>query len=56
MGIIQNQTEPHYHSIHGRFRLIVTLDGEDVRDCELAIGYLHRGIKKLLRTTELINK
>ncbi|GJT42325.1 NADH-plastoquinone oxidoreductase subunit 7 [Tanacetum coccineum] len=33
---------PHYPSMHGVLRLIVTLDGEDVIDCEPILGYLHR--------------
>lgn len=32
---------PHHPSMHGVLRLIVTLDGEDVIDCELILGYLH---------------
>ena len=34
---------PHHPSMHGVLRLVVTLDGEDVVDCEPVIGYLHRG-------------
>ncbi len=33
--------------MHGVLRLIVTLDGEDVIDCEPVIGYLHRGMEKI---------
>nr|QPJ78399.1 NdhH [Agrostis capillaris] len=29
------------------FDLIVTLDGEDVIDCEPILGYLHRGMEKI---------
>ncbi|CAN1868781.1 NAD(P)H-quinone oxidoreductase subunit H, chloroplastic [Linum perenne] len=32
--------------MHGVLRLIVTLDGEDVIDCEPILGYLHRGMEK----------
>jgi len=32
---------PHHPSMHGVLRLIVTLDGEDVIDCEPILGYLH---------------
>ncbi|GJS06786.1 retrovirus-related pol polyprotein from transposon TNT 1-94 [Tanacetum coccineum] len=35
---------PHHPSMHGVLRLIVTLDGEDVIDCEPILGYLHRDI------------
>jgi NAD(P)H-quinone oxidoreductase subunit H len=38
---------PHHPSMHGVLRLIVTLDGEDVIDCEPVIGYLHRGMEKI---------
>ena len=51
MSIIETKTEPmvlnmgpHHPSMHGVLRLIVTLDGEDVLDCEPVIGYLHRGM------------
>jgi NAD(P)H-quinone oxidoreductase subunit H len=39
--------------MHGVLRLIMTLDGEDVVDCEPVIGYLHRGMEKIAenRTT-----
>lgn len=37
---------PHHPSMHGVLRLIVTLDGEDVIDCEPILGYLHRGMEK----------
>ena len=38
---------PHHPSMHGALRLVVTLDGEDVVDCEPVIGYLHRGMEKI---------
>ena len=38
---------PQHPSSHGLFRLRVTLDGEVVKDLELVLGYLHRGIEKL---------
>jgi NAD(P)H-quinone oxidoreductase subunit H len=38
---------PHHPSMHGVLRLIVTLDGENVLDCEPVIGYLHRGMEKI---------
>ena len=38
---------PHHPSMHGVLRLVVTLDGEDVIDCEPVIGYLHRGMEKI---------
>ncbi|KAL7168619.1 hypothetical protein ACSBR2_038955 [Camellia fascicularis] len=33
---------PHHSSMHGVLRLILTLDGENVIDCEPILGYLHR--------------
>jgi NAD(P)H-quinone oxidoreductase subunit H len=60
MTMIETKTEPmvlnmgpHHPSTHGVLRLIVTLDGEDVVDCEPVIGYLHRGMEKIAenRTT-----
>jgi len=44
---------PHHPSMHGVLRLIVTLDGENVMDCEPILGYLHRGMEKIAenRTT-----
>ena len=54
MAMIETKTEPmilnmgpHHPSMHGCFRMIVTLDGEDVVDCEPVIGYLHRGMEKI---------
>lgn len=38
---------PHHPSMHGVLRLIVTLDGEDVIDCQPVLGYLHRGMEKI---------
>nr|QYK18262.1 NAD(P)H-quinone oxidoreductase subunit H [Acianthera recurva] len=32
---------PHHPSMHGVLRMIVTLDGEDVIDCEPILGYFH---------------
>jgi NADH-quinone oxidoreductase subunit D len=39
---------PAHPSTHGVYRLRVTLDGEVVLDIEPVIGYLHRGIEKLM--------
>ena len=38
---------PHHPSTHGVLRLVVTLDGEDIIDCEPVLGYLHRGMEKI---------
>jgi NADH-quinone oxidoreductase subunit D len=37
---------PHHPSTHGVLRLIVTLEGETVRDIKPVIGYVHTGIEK----------
>ncbi|NJO59257.1 MAG: NAD(P)H-quinone oxidoreductase subunit H [Richelia sp. RM2_1_2] len=54
MTRIETKTEPmtinfgpQHPSMHGCFRIIVTLDGEDVIDCEPVLGYLHRGMEKI---------
>ena len=54
MRMLETKTEPmvinmgpHHPSTHGCFRMIVTLDGEQVVDCEPVIGYLHRGMEKI---------
>jgi NADH:ubiquinone oxidoreductase subunit D len=39
---------PHHPSTHGVFRMLVTLDGETVVDVAPKLGYLHRGIEKLM--------
>ena len=41
-------------SMHGVLRLIVTLDGEDVIDCEPILGYLHRGMEKIAENRTII--
>src|ERR1700681_1757253 len=37
---------PHHPSTHGVLRLIVDLDGEQIRRIKPVIGYLHTGIEK----------
>ncbi|OAI38773.1 hypothetical protein AYO38_09075 [bacterium SCGC AG-212-C10] len=38
---------PQHPATHGVFRMVLTVDGEVVTDCEPFIGYLHRGLEKL---------
>ena len=38
---------PQHPSMHGVFRMRVTLDGETIVDIEPVFGYLHRGTEKL---------
>ncbi len=54
MALLETRTEPmvinmgpHHPSTHGVLRIIVTLDGENVVDCEPVLGYLHRGMEKI---------
>lgn len=54
MAYIETHTDPmvvnvgpHHPSMHGCFRIMVTLDGENVVDCAPVIGYLHRGMEKI---------
>src|SRR2546422_3694908 len=39
---------PQHPSTHGVLRLVLKLEGETVVDCPPVIGYLHRGIEKIL--------
>jgi NADH-quinone oxidoreductase subunit D len=39
---------PQHPSTHGVLRLVLKLEGETVVDCTPVIGYLHRGIEKIL--------
>nr|AND48686.1 49 kDa subunit of NADH-plastoquinone oxidoreductase [Sphagnum contortum] len=45
---------PQHPSMHGVLRLIITLDGEDVIDCEPVLGYLHRGMEKIAENRTVI--
>lgn len=45
---------PHHPSMHGVLRLIVTLDGENVIDCEPVMGYLHRGMEKIAENRTVV--
>ncbi|KAM3375645.1 hypothetical protein P3S68_014359 [Capsicum galapagoense] len=45
---------PQHPSTHGVLRLIVTLDGEDIVDCEPILGYLHRGMEKIAKNQTII--
>nr|APR63962.1 hypothetical protein [Populus tomentosa] len=45
---------PQHPSMHGVLRLILTLDSEDVIDCEPILGYLHRGMEKIAENRTII--
>ena len=38
---------PQHPATHGVFRMVLTVDGEVVRDLDPVIGYMHRGAEKL---------
>jgi len=39
---------PQHPATHGVMRMVLTLEGEKIIACDLIIGYLHRGIEKIL--------
>lgn len=43
---------PQHPSTHGVFRMVLTIDGEVVRDVVPHVGYLHRGAEKLCETMD----
>ncbi len=45
---------PHHPATHGVLRLLVTLDGEIVRDVKPIIGYVHTGHREDRRAEELL--
>ncbi|MBQ7524019.1 MAG: NADH-quinone oxidoreductase subunit D [Alphaproteobacteria bacterium] len=46
---------PHHPSTHGLLRLLLSLFGEEVTSCEPEIGYLHRGVEKLVESRDFIS-
>ena len=45
---------PQHPSTHGVLRLVLRLSGETVLDCTPVIGYLHRGIEKILENRPIL--
>ena len=45
---------PHHPATHGVLRLLVTLEGEIVRDVKPIIGYVHTGIEKTAEDKSLL--
>lgn len=45
---------PQHPSTHGVLRLVLTLDGETITGCTPVIGYLHRGIEKILENRTIM--
>ncbi|MGD9677941.1 MAG: NADH-quinone oxidoreductase subunit D [Vulcanibacillus sp.] len=39
---------PHHPSTHGVFRVVVKVDGEEIKEATSILGYLHRGTEKIV--------
>ncbi|MEM3227439.1 MAG: NADPH-quinone oxidoreductase [Candidatus Micrarchaeaceae archaeon] len=50
MTITRINVGPIHPSTHGVLRIIVDLDGDEIVDVEPHIGFLHRGVEKLMET------
>ncbi len=48
MGVMRINVGPIHPSTHGVLRLIVDVDGDTVKRVEPRIGFLHRGVEKLM--------
>ena len=46
---------PHHPSTHGVLRLFLEMDGEVVVSCNPEIGYLHRGVEKLVESRKFLS-
>ncbi|HTK05826.1 MAG TPA: NADH-quinone oxidoreductase subunit D [Ktedonobacteraceae bacterium] len=45
---------PQHPSTHGVLRLVLSLEGETITGCTPVIGYLHRGIEKILENRPIM--
>ena len=50
MAIMRINVGPIHPSTHGVLRLVVDVDGDTIKDVEPHIGFLHRGVEKLMET------
>lgn len=50
MPVMRINVGPIHPSTHGVLRLVVDVDGDTIKDVEPHIGFLHRGVEKLLET------
>ena len=50
MAIVRINVGPIHPSTHGVLRLVVDLDGDTVQSVEPHVGFLHRGVEKLMET------
>lgn len=45
---------PHHPSTHGLLQLKLQMEGEEICRCKVEIGYLHRGVERLLESKNFI--
>src|SRR4029077_6388341 len=50
MAIMRINVGPVHPSTHGVLRLVVDVDGDTIKNVEPHIGFLHRGVEKLMET------